>query len=301
MEGWLTPVSISYKGSAQEQGKDLVEIRNSPDVTPNLALKNLKKAESPADALEILRNEPDYDTLIATLQYLANETSDVNITSPSAHASQLVHVLVSDIAPSYWSILQEPESAQMKGRSKRSSDLKLFLFCLRSVTGLNSIILSLKQAIQQSQQPKKSIGGGNVRDVLSRLLQVMSKLLEGDETIQLISKRIWHSSDTAQKQKALWNEFLSVAAGGRILGTCAQADDIVNDLSKDLHEKHWVSDGALYSKWLAKNITNWARNIQLDSDDVWKCCGELLSKSLRLGYNGKIANVDEETKLTQHR
>ena len=92
MEGWLTPMSISYKGSAQEQEKDLIEVRKPLDVSPNPALKNLKKAESPAEALEILRNEPDYDTLITTLWYLANETSDVNITSPSAHASQLVHV-----------------------------------------------------------------------------------------------------------------------------------------------------------------------------------------------------------------
>ena len=168
-------------------------------------------------------------------------------------------------------------------------------------TGLNLIILNLKQAIQQSQEPKKSIGGGNIQDVLLRLLQVVSRLLEGDETIQFISKRIWHSSNTPQRQKAMWNEFLGVVVGGRILGTCAQADDIINDLSKDLHEKHWVSDGTLYSKWLAENITHWARHIQLDSDYAWKCCGEVLSKSLRLGYNGKISNVDGETGLMQRR
>jgi telomere length regulation protein len=294
MEGWLTPVSTSYNGPSQEQEKDLVEIRKPPEVISHL------KAASPVEALEILRNEPDYETLISTLRYLANATSDFNITSPSAHASQLVHVLVSDIVPTFWSVLQQSDSAQKEGLSKRTTDLELFLFCLRSVTGLNAIILSLKQAIQQSREPRKTIGGGQIQDDLARLLQVISTLLKGDETVKVISERIWHASNVSHRQKAIWNEFLSIAAGGRILGTSAEADDTINDLSKGIHEKHWVSDGVLYCRWLTRNITHWAKTISIDSD-VWKYCGEILSKSLRLGYSGKATDVDAKIQLIRYR
>lgn len=284
MEGLLTQVSTPYEGL---QENDLVEVRKPPDATPSRVLK----LQSPSDALEVLRNEPNYEALLTTLQCLADGSSGVNITSPSAHTSQLVHTLVSEIVPSYWSILRESDSGRKKVDAKRISDLNLLLLCLKSVTGINAIILSLKQAIQQSRGPKKPVGAGNFKDVLSRLLEVMSRLLEGDETVKVISRDIWNSSNSPQKQKSMWNEFLSVTAGARILGTCAEADDIVNDLSKDIHEKYWVSDGAIYSKWLAENITHWAINVPLDSDVIWKCCGELLSKSLRLGFNGTTSHV----------
>jgi telomere length regulation protein len=291
MEGLFTPVSTSYKTPAQELEKELVEIRKPPEVIS----KPTSPAASPAEALEILRNEPDYEALISTLRYLRKGTSDFNITSPSPLASQLVHVLVSEIVPSYWSVLQQSHGVRKQGLSKKTSDLKLLLLCLRSVTGLNAVLLSLKQTIQQSKDSKKSIGGSSIQDVLTRLLQLMSGLLEGDETIETISESIWGLSNASSKQKAIWNEFLSIVGGGRILGICAEADDIVNELSKDILEKHWASDGVLYSRWFARNITHCARTIPLDSEDTWKCCVEFLSKALRLGYSGRHPTPKLET------
>lgn len=283
MDELLIQVSTSYKGSNPGVDHGLVEVRKPPDIP-----RPTSDAASPADALKILRGEPDYETLVKTLQYLHSKSSGIDIASPSAHTSQLVHALVSDILPNYWNTLQDEEATLVKGRSKRTSPMKLFLSCLRSVTGLNAILLSLKQATQQSRTPKKTIGGGNIQDTLSRLLQVISRLLEGNEIVQTISGKIFES-DMPLRRKAMWNEFVSSIAGGKILGNCAEADDIINDLDKSIHLKHWVSDGALYSEWLAKNITKWAISMSLDSDeDSWKCCSELLSKSLRLGYGGKV-------------
>lgn len=283
MEGLLTPVSTSYRSPSQPLEEELVEVRKPAEAIS----KPTSQAVTPAEALEILRNEPGYETLISTLRYLSRETSDFNIASPSALASQLVHVLVSEIVPNYWSILQESHNVRKQGLSKKTSDMQLLLFCLRSVTGLNAVLLSLKQTIQQSRESKKTIGGSKIQDALTRLLQLMSSLLKGDGTIETISESIWGPSDASSKQKAIWNEFLNVAGGGRILGVCAEADDTINELSNDIHEKHWISDGVLYSRWLAQNITRWARSIPLDSENAWKCCVELLSKSLRLGYTGK--------------
>lgn len=284
MEGLLTKVSTPYEGL---QENELVEVQKPPDATPSKVLR----VQTPSEALGILRNEPNYETLLTTLKYLADGSSGINITSPSAHASQLVHALVFETVPTYWDVLRDLDSGQKEEDGKRTSALHLLLFCLRSVTGLNALILSLKQAIQQSREPKKPIGGDNVRDVLSRLLEVISRLLEGDETIKKISTDIWDSSNPPSKLKSMWDEFLSVTAGARMLGTCAEADDIINDLSKDIHEKYWVSDGTLYSKWLAENITHLALDIPLDSEVFWKCCGELFSKSLRLGFNGTNIHI----------
>ena len=124
MEGWPTPVSTSYSDPGQQQEIDLVEIRKQPERSLNTAPK---KATSPTEALEILRSEPDYETLISVLDFLSEGTPDFNITSPSTHASQLVHVLVTDIVPHYWSILQESDNLQKTRNPARRSDLALFL------------------------------------------------------------------------------------------------------------------------------------------------------------------------------
>jgi telomere length regulation protein len=297
MEGLLTPVSTSYKTPGQFLEKELIEGREPSGAIATYTLQ----AASPTEALEILRNQPDYETLISILRYLREESCGFNITSPSALASQFIHVLVSEIVPSYWSVLEESYDEREQGLSKRTSDLNLLLFCLRSVTGLNAVVLSLKQTIQLSRASKNIIGGTKIEEVLTRLLQLMSSLLEGDETVELISESIWDPSDPSSKQNAIWNEFLSVVAGGRILGVCAEADDIINKLSKEIHEKHWISDGILYSRWLAQNISHWARSMSLDPQNSWKCCVELTSKSLRLGYTGKISSLKSRFALTGHR
>jgi len=73
----------------------------------------------------------------------------------------------------------------------------------------------------------------------------------------------------------------------RYLGIGAEAETIINELSKGFGEKYWVSDGTLYSKWLASNISQWASALDLSQESEWKACVELLSKSFRLGYTGK--------------
>jgi telomere length regulation protein len=146
MESFLTPVSTSYKSPGRPLENELVEVRKPLEVIS----KPTSKAATPAEALEILRNEPDYETLISTLRYLTKDNSDFNITSPSPLAAQLVHVIVANIVPNYWNVFQESHSgvkARKQGLSKTASDLEVLLFCLRSVTGLNAILLNLKQAI----------------------------------------------------------------------------------------------------------------------------------------------------------
>jgi telomere length regulation protein len=152
---------------------------------------------------------------------------------------------------------------------------------------LNAILLNLKQLVQQSKENKKTkvIGGSNVQDVLKILLHTLSDILEGDGTVQEISNDIWNSPDNSSKQKAVWNEFLSIA-NGKVVGISAEAEDIVNQLNRGISEKNWIADSRQYSEWASHNISYWVQSLDPDTGRSWKPCVEFLSRTVRLGYTG---------------
>jgi telomere length regulation protein len=261
----------------------LVEVAKLPAPKPSFQL-----ALTPAEALELLRNEPDHDSLISTLNFLLNYPG-FSIQSPSPLASQLVHALVSDIVPNYWDVLGEgrkPKAAK-KGSPTKLSELELLLSCLRSVSGINAVLLILKRHIQQSKEDRKAVGGPNFEELLTIYLELLQALLENPRTVENIWSTIHGASNLQSKQKTVWNEFLGLVGGGKMLGISAEAEDVINDLSKKVRENHWIADGNPYSSWLACNITSWVKNLSADSEDAWKCCTELLSKSFRLGHTGQ--------------
>ena len=294
MEGLLTPVRTVYKTLDLVREADLVEQRKPQDVPPKSSA--LLPPATPAEALKLLRAEPDFDGLRLVLDYLANDGSGFDITSPGPLAAQLIHALVSDIVPTYWNALQNSKNnmaSRKQGLSKDVSSIELLFFCLRSVTGLNAILLDLKQAIQQSKSrdSNKKIGGPSIADRIAVLLQLLSALLQGQETIAAISKRIWDGSDARSTQKSIWNEFVCVVGGGKLIGISAEADDTVNQLSKVVQANCWLSNGIQYSKWIAQNVSSWAKLISLESAMEWTCCAAMLSKSLRLGYSGNYQHL----------
>ncbi|KAG0650805.1 DNA replication checkpoint tel2 [Hyphodiscus hymeniophilus] len=292
MESLLATVSTSYTDKREEEDAALVEVKQ-PRKAPKLSFK----ATTPAEALEILKNEPDHDSLISTLRYLGPNSSDFSITSPSPLAAQLAHTLVSDIVPNYWNLLYERKTPQERqAKTKAVSDLELLLACLRSVTGLNALLLVIKQLIQRSQESKTAIGGPNIQDRLTILLQVLTELIDGDETIGKLSNALWNSNVPQPKQKAIWNELLSIVGSGKIPGLAAEAEDVIGESSKKISEKYWIANGSAYSTWLARNITLWARSLPKKPENGWKCCGELLCKAFRLGHSGKLLDQNHDHK-----
>ena len=161
------------------------------------------------------------------------------------------------------------------------------LSCLRSVPGLNDVLLSLKKHIQQSKENRKTVGGPNFEELLTIFLQLLQALLDGSQTVEVIWRIIYEGNTPQSKQKTIWNEFLGLVGGGKILGISAEAELVINELSRKMDEKHWVGDGNLFSLWLARNISHWIKNLPSGSKSASKCCGELLSKSFRLGHTGK--------------
>ena len=287
MDNLLTPVSTSYKKTGGEPNLSLVrQLDKAPPVT-----KQFEKARNPEEALEILRNEPDYESLVVTLHYLASGNSEFSITQPSPLAAQLVHVLVAETIPTYWSILRSASTgldSQKQTRGRKLSDSGSLLYCLRSVTGLNAILLNLKQSVQKSIETKKVIGGPNFKENLTSYVEVLCQILEGDSTVFTIAKSIWSNPNSTSKQKATWSEFLSLLGSGKVLGISAQAEDVINEVSGEITEKLWISSGILYCTWLAQNIVHWAQILSQDDEHGWTLCAELMSRSFRLGHIGKI-------------
>ncbi|KAH8814988.1 telomere length regulation protein-domain-containing protein [Xylogone sp. PMI_703] len=290
MEG-LVAVSTSYRKSSNEERDTFVELAKAKEASPTARTA----ATTPGEALEILRHEPDYETLINTLKYLKHEDDSSNgfkITSPSPVAAQLVQVIVSDIIPNYWTILQESgetKTGKKNKSSKKSSspDISLLLACIRSVSGLGAIILRLRSCVQQAKENRKDIGASSAFEVLPILLDALTALIEGDNTVQLLLNKIYNNEDSVGKQKALWQECLALIAGGRVIGMAAEAEDILSSLSKGNDTHSWIGDGLLYSKWLGRNIARWARELP-DGAGAWIQCGELMAKSLKLGYTESI-------------
>ena len=285
MDAILTSVSTTYKN--QTSGNDsLVEVVRPKEP----AVRASFQATTPEQALDILKSEPDHVTLIQTLEFLVSDSSKFDITSPSPVTSQIVHVLVNEILPSYWSVLSEgsisvkPKSRKSK-QDKHTTELRLLMTCLRSITGFNSFLLAFKRNIQLSRDSRKT-ASTNPDEILAVLLQALEALIEGPYTIESIWSGIWTGPNTRTPKKAVWAELLGLIAGGKLLGSAAEAEDIVNTTSSTVGQRHWIADGNLYSNWLAKNIRHWAKKIGPESETEQKCCAELLSKSFRIIQTG---------------
>ena len=279
MDSLLSPVSTTYKKS-DEKEEAFIEIAKQNHIGPTSS----SRATTPTEALEILKHEPDRETLIQTLRFLKKGVPGFKIASPSPIASQLVHVLVTDILPSYWGVLSS--ESRNAGKPKQNSELGLLLACLRSVTGLKAIVLSLKENIQFGKASKKSLRI-NAQAILTTVLQFVEALLEGSKTIQSIWSSIWGSSGPLAQKKAMWTECLGLVGGGKLLGIAAEAEDVVNDLSDTVTTRCWVADGTRYGTWLTRNVRHWARNLHPESESGWRCCGEVLSRILQLAKTGQ--------------
>jgi telomere length regulation protein len=282
MDSMLTPVSTTYKN--QERKVDAL-IKRVEEEKP--VAKASFQANTPHEALDILKHEPDYEDLKETLRFLMYGDPTFNITSPSPITSQLIHVIVTEILPSYWSVLlaERGNTKSTQKKAKQLTGLELLLTCLRSVTGLNALLLALKRNIQLSKEPKKS-SGVNLEEILTVLLQALEKLLEGPSIIAKFWGATWKSPDPKAPKNVIWTEFLGLIVGGKLLGNAAEAEDVINNLSNTVQKRHWVAGGNEYDTWLAKNVCHWAKNITSDSKIERKCCADLLSKSFRVGKTG---------------
>jgi telomere length regulation protein len=285
MEELLAPVSTSYKVSRSASEDLLVEVKK-PSATSSTS--NLLPS-TPEEALQALRSEPDFDTLRFTLKYLVQDapsTSNFRINQISPIAAQLINTLCSEIVPNYWVVLNET-SSNLGGKSlTHGTERKLLLSCLRSLSGLNATVGRIKTLLQHVREAKKEVGGPNPVELLRMQLDVLETLLRGEQVVA----QLWDDlgADMQGRQRAIWHEVTALVAGGRILNVAAEATSVINDTTNEIIEPRWIAHGISYSRWLARNIIHWSKEIPANTEGLWKPLSEFLNKALRLGHPGII-------------
>lgn len=279
MDDFFTPVSTTYTKSKDVKRQTKV----SDDTSP--ALKNRTSAISnPEDALEALKAQPDYDTLVTALKYLSSSRStgeSFDIHTPSPKSAQITQVLVTEIAPNYWPLFREGSLGGSKSQGDKT-DINLFLECLRSLAGLNVVLLRLRALVQEI---KSGQGGPKRPDLalnINLVLELLCALLEGSDSVRSIWSRATTRQDVSSKGHHATHELVSLLARGKVVALAAEAGALAGESRSSAV---WVSDGQEYSRWLALSIASWV-NVNV-SDEELKVCGELLVRSLSLGYPGE--------------
>ncbi|KAK7714084.1 telomere binding protein [Diaporthe eres] len=273
MDELLRPVSRTNVKSevSEEPLLQKVQASSRPAPAPKF------KPTSLQDIVEALNHEPDYDTLTSALRFVTKggpAGEHFTIGAPGPEAARIIQILVTEIVPNYWAVIKESSS------EGGVSDLALLLDSLRSLAGLNSILLRLRTLTQEQKSQATEVKRSDVLLNLRITLELLCEILGGNDSIS----RLWaNTSATADvtKQRILSRDFVNVIAGGRTISFSAEAASIVSQETKG--EIFWVADGIEYTKWLTRNIISWSKRAKLPVEK--KLLADLLSKALRLGYS----------------
>ncbi|KAK7426189.1 telomere binding protein [Neonectria magnoliae] len=289
MDDLLTPISTTYLKARNEPGLLLTEVKPT---APAHANQTSRTVSSVNDVLDALKNQPDYDTLIAVLKFLTNHRSapdGFRFDVPGPKSAGIVSLLVSEIAPNYWTLLLEgsADDAVQTGGS-RPQDAELFLGCLRSATGLNATIAQIRALIQESLAGGKESKRSDVSLNLKILLDLLAAVLYGDDSVC----GIWTSStgglSNVSLKKAQSQKLASLLTNGQIISVCAEALAVIEH-DQVRPETRWIADGVEYSKWVGRNIVAWAR--LLPKEDELSYCSDLFQRSLSLGHPETLTKV----------
>ncbi|OHE98963.1 telomere length regulation protein [Colletotrichum orchidophilum] len=280
MDDFFTPVSTTYLKARPKQ--PLLE-GSALSKEPQSLKPAVTEVSSAERALEILKSQPDYDSLNVVLRSLNDGSvaaTGFRLAKPSPEAAQIIQCLVSEIVPNYWPLLKEDapgESGIQDADSPR--DVDLLLRCLRSVTGLNAIITRMKALIQESKASAKDIKRPDLSLNLNVLLEVSSAVLGRDEHLAVLWTASSTGLDSAAIRRPMANEFMALIAGGRLVSVAAEADAIANP-DRIGRNQLWVTDGQQYSRWLGRSVGYWSKGDILPDDA--KLCSEVFTRALRL-------------------
>jgi len=284
MADFLTPVRQTYtKPNAPEE---VLSLSKTSDVAKKS--QGAFKGESPEEALETLRSQPGFDALLAVLKYLrrgSKHNGDFDIRRPTALNAQIIHTLVTEIVPNYWTVLQE---------SSDGRDINILLDCLRSLPGINAAITYLKSLIREAKSRPKDLKNSHVLFNLACASSLLSNLLEGKGELVNIWNHVASVNNQAQA-RPLRHEFLTLFTSGKIISLAAEAGDICRQAGH-LVESLWIADNKQYLSWLAHSFIHWIKK-QASEDDL-KICAELGARSMRLGHAGMSHSPPAKHQLT---
>ncbi|RYP90114.1 hypothetical protein DL770_003736 [Monosporascus sp. CRB-9-2] len=278
MEELLTPVSQAYRKRTDDEQllRPSEPIKSAPKPPAGF------KGSSPGEALEVLKGQPSYDSLLSVLRYLRKGTQgkhsfDVRI--PNPQAAQVIHVLITEIIPNYWTVLTEGSAGQLKG------DVDILLACLQSIPGINAVLTYLRALLREAKGDRRGPKQSHAIFTISFILDALSRLLQEDDDL----KRIWspiHSLDNHTQIRPLRQEFITLFTSGKIISLSAEAEDILRQADK-LQDAVWTGDGKSYIDWLGRNLVQWIRTGLTDNDS--KLCAEIVTRASRLAHSDNLA------------
>ncbi|KAK6954110.1 hypothetical protein Daesc_004072 [Daldinia eschscholtzii] len=280
MEGLLTPVSQSYRKSSQHD--ELLKISEPARSTSEA--QNKFSGSSPEEALEALKSQPSYNLLLSVLKYIqkgvrGNHSFDIR--KPSPQSAQIIHVLVTEIVPNYWTVLQDASAGQSKG------DLQVLISCLQNLAGINAIVAYLRTLLKEAKPDSKPLKDSQASFNLSFVLELLTSLLRSHDDI----KHIWNSVGSLQsptQTRLIRQELVALFTNGKIISLSAEAEDICRQAGR-LKNEIWISNTKLYVDWLAQNIVNWVGS-GLDEEGL-KVCTEIMTRGMRLGNSENLINT----------
>ncbi|PFH60779.1 hypothetical protein XA68_10344 [Ophiocordyceps unilateralis] len=271
MDQELTPVSTTYLRTRHDQDMSPSEVRPAKKAKEAVFLAGVSSVD---EALQLLKNQPDYDDLIVLLRYLS--TAEAQLRLPTPTSASIIHTLVSEIVPNYWVLLRGADE---------SDHVELLVACLRSVTGLNAIMTQCKVLIQEARLSSKEARRPDLDLNLRLLLDVLAYLLAGRDSIRLL----WEASVTnrgeATVSKGQSQQLAALIANGRILSTAAEVAAMVGKEALG----SWLADGIDFSVWVGRNLSSWART-QMSDDEV-AFAFDVFQRSMSLGYPGSVVNT----------
>ncbi|KYK56858.1 hypothetical protein DCS_03864 [Drechmeria coniospora] len=281
MDELLTPVSTTYLRSKRETKSLLSEENSSDKIQDEKAIPNVSSADA---ALEVLKNQPGYDGLTATLRYLTKDDSpsSFQLQVPSPKSAAIIQVLVTEIVPNYWTLLQEGSADDGE-----PADLDLLLQCLRTVTGLNAVMAHIKAVIREatiSGQRTKQIG----LDVnLEIFLHLLTALLDGEDSLRTIWVASTSGLSGATQTKVQSQNLVSFITTGKVVSLAAEALDIAS--KKIPSGTLWIADGIEFSGWVGRNIVSWS-SMQPNEEEV-SFISKVFHRSMSLGYPECLVNT----------
>ncbi|KAI0378043.1 telomere length regulation protein-domain-containing protein [Hypomontagnella monticulosa] len=280
MEELLTPVSQSYRKSPQHD--ELFKISKPAKPAPDTNVEF--RGSSPEETLEALKSQPSYETLLSILRYLqkglrGNHAFDIR--KPTPQNAQIIHVLVTEIVPNYWTVLRDASVGQTKG------DVQLLISCLKSLAGVNAVLARLRALLKEAKTDPKSLKDSHVSFNLSFSLELLSSLLHADDDIRYFWSGIG-SIESAAQARLMRQELISLFTNGKIVSLSAEAEDTCRQAGQ-LKEDVWISNIKLYSDWLARNVVQWVKS-GANEDDL-KLCADVSMRAMRLGNSENYVNT----------
>ncbi|RYP79893.1 hypothetical protein DL769_002726 [Monosporascus sp. CRB-8-3] len=260
MEELLTPVSQVYRKRTDDEEllRPSEPTKSAPEPPADF------KGSSPGEALEVLKGQPSYDSLLSVLRYLRKGTQgkhsfDVRI--PNPQAAQVIHVLITEIIPNYWTVLTEGSS------------------------GINAVLTYLRALLREAKGDRRGPKQSHAIFTISFILGALSRLLQEDDGL----KRIWipiNSLDNHTQVRPLRQEFITLFTSGKIVSLSAEAEDVLRQAGK-LQDAVWTGDGKTYIDWLGRSLVEWIRAGLTDDDS--KLCAEIVARASRLAHSDNLA------------